>query len=39
MADAMIVCRLPAFGFDLLDLARQVAAPDLPGVLIRAVWP
>lgn len=26
---------LPVFGVDLLGLARAVAAPDLPGVLIR----
>jgi len=28
---------LPIFGFDLLDLARGVAAPDLPGALIAWV--
>ncbi len=28
---------LPIFGFDLLDLARAVAAPDLPGALIAWV--
>jgi hypothetical protein len=29
---------LPVFGLDLLDLARAVAAPDLPGKLIAAVF-
>jgi hypothetical protein len=37
MAYAMIVWLLPTFGFDLLELARLVAAPDLPGVLIQTL--
>ena len=29
---------LPAFGLDLLGLARAVAAPDLPGTLVAGLF-
>jgi hypothetical protein len=37
LAYAVIGWVLPLFGVDLLELARAVAAPDLPGRLIAAV--
>ena len=37
LAYVVIGLVLPLFGLDLLDLARFVAAPDLPGALMRLV--
>jgi hypothetical protein len=37
-AYAMIIWLLPTFVFDLLDLARLVEEPDLPGVLIQTFF-